>query len=204
MKVLQVTVISAGLLLVLLTGSGCASAKVLRGEKFVPSAVSVSSRHSELLHIEADCSGACSPYADQAPNGYVPPAVDDSFVSLYRNALAESLRTSQLYRVANKEDESQFVLRVVFLRMSGANGLCGADNETPSGFAILVARWTLTNRLTGLPVCQKDITTSSEHGAPDYILGGMFSAQRNAVEDVAAANIRLGIEWLSRRTQAEK
>ncbi len=186
--------------LLLCAGVVCGCATQPMRDSCVPDRVSVEVKHpekilitvvvGETLRVNAESSGATR-------------AEDQQRMEIYRSAVTEGMKRCELYQLADTLDAAAFKLNISLLRFGGAGqsaGLTQGGNGTPSGAFLVVSRWCLKRKDDGATICEKDITSFGAHDAPDYILGGTFSAQAHAFENAAAANIRAGLEWLARRT----
>ena len=174
-----------------------------RRDKFVPTPFSVDVHHPELLSVTVTAATNAFPYASAVRPGDETLKPTLEFTDMYRSALVDAIRSCQLYVIAGDQAAPDLLLDVTVRRMSGAAqsmGITEGQQGAPSASALIVTEWCLKRKSTGEVVCRKDITTCNTHDAPDYILGGMITAQRNAIEGMAAANIRQGIEWIARRT----
>ena len=174
-----------------------------RREKFVPPPFSVDVHHPEHLSVAVTSAANAFAYSNAMQPGdeALKPSVE--FTDMYRSALVDAIRACRLYVMAEDQVAPDILLDVTIRRMSGAaqsSGLGQSPYGAPSASALMVTEWCLTKRASGEVICRKDITTSNAHDAPDYIFGGMITAQRNAIEGMAATNIRQGIEWIARRT----
>lgn len=172
----------------------------------MPQKVTVGVHHPEKLSIAVSSTTNAFPYsaAIQPADEALKPGLE--FTDMYRSALIDAIQSCKLYVIATDEAVSDVILDVTVKRMSGAAQSMGVTQGaygTPSASALMVTEWCLRRRATGDVICRKDITTSNAHDAPDYIFGGEITAQRNAVEGMAAANIRQGIEWIARRTATQ-
>jgi hypothetical protein len=129
---------------------------------------------------------------DRGIKGFIPgPArmLTATFVDDYHDTLVDALADSKLYQLADSVESSQFLLEITILRAD--TGFEGEDidiNDDDGNPALpsvyMVARWRFKKSPTGDIVCEKDITTP-----------GTTSVS------AAAANIRAGLAWLSRRPQ---
>lgn len=193
------TLSSALLCALLLLMIGCSTPP--RREKFVPPPFSVDVHHTERLSVSVTSSPNAFPYATATSCGDKVFTPDSKFAEIYREAIVNAIRSCRLYVIVDDHHAADVILDVTIRRMSDAAQSTGATQGTSvSAAALIVTEWSLKRKTTGAVICQKDITTSNAHDAPDYLLGGAITAQRNAIEGMAATNIRQGIEWIARRT----
>lgn len=204
MKQSPLTLSFALLCALLLLVIGCSTPP--RREKFVPPPFSVDVHHPERLSVSVTSSPNAFPYSTAMSRGDEVFTPDLKFAETYREAIIDAIRSCQLYVIADDHHAADVILDVTIRRMSDSSQSVGVTQGTrgaPSAAALIVTEWSLKRKSTGAVICQKDITTSNAHDAPDYILGGMITAQRNAIEGMAATNIRQGVEWMARRTASQ-
>ena len=163
------------LLFLVLVAPGCASAA--RAEEMIPTSFDVTSRHDKSVVVSGDGGKTTSGWG-QSEIG------NDEFVQ----AVVQALQRSAVFASVVQGQEADYRLHVVL-------GEVGAAKSDPEFTAQVTAAWTLTDRAGGKVL---DETIAAEGSAT---LGDAFVGIKRLQimkERAARANIRLGIERLSK------
>jgi len=178
---------------------GCST---LRESGFVPAVVNVDSRHTETVYVTAGMgnNGTAENIHTTQLNGGPTPQMDTPYEDMFESATVHSIEDCGLFPIASSRESTDYILELTILRTGAATTHTVLSDYSPSAHSLLVVKWCLIDKKSDSIFCQKKITTSSAHDAPDYMFGGMYTAPRNAMEATAAENIRQGIEWLARKT----
>jgi hypothetical protein len=182
--------LGAALLLVVIIQAGC---QTVRTDQIVPQEIKIRESHSEKLFARVNL-----PAKDQGNTENIPTAIviSPEYVKSFNDALQQSLMKSKLFAVVESENTADFTLDVTIMRLDG----------TPvdaSSVTYMVTKWTFRNRETGVVVYEKDITTANTAEAHPF-LSNPFNKTQRSLEGSAVANIKQGIEWLSRKTSTRK
>ena len=174
-------VASSGLLLyagVFLVVGGCSPLEVsaVRVDRMVPSNLSTANRHAERINVVV---------TGDAPADYL---------VLFNQAITQCIKDTQVFAIDEQFATAPLVLEVTVLRMLSP----GYSTNSVSPVCTLVTKWSLKKSASRAVVFERDIVTSNTHDAPDYMIGGMRTAKRDATEAASADNVKRGIEWLAK------
>lgn len=158
-----------------LIAPGCASAA--RAEEMVPTEFEVTDRHDKSVVVSADGGKSTSGWGQSEIGS-----------EEFARAVVTALERSMVFKSAVQGQEADYRLQVVL-------GEVGATKSDPEFTAQVTATWTLTDR-AGTKLFDETIAAEGSATIGDAFVG--IKRLQIMKERAARANIRLGIERLSR------
>lgn len=166
---------AVGLLLAVLTAPGCASPA--RAEEMVPTDIDATDRHDKSVVVSADGGKATSGWGQSEISS-----------EEFARAVVAALQGSMVFASVVQGQEADYRLHVVL-------GEVGSTRSDPEFTAQVTATWTLTDR-AGTKLLDDTIAAEGSATFDDAFVG--IKRLQIMKERAARANIRLGIERLSR------